>query len=62
MSSEIRDIFEIEQLMEDNPPEHEKKVLQSAIERITGNMENRLEAPETENKTVTENKIARPKM
>jgi hypothetical protein len=55
MSSEIRDIFEIEQLMEDNPPEH-------AIERITGNMENRLEAPETENKTVTENKIARPKM
>ncbi len=57
MSSEIYDIFAAdERAMDAQTPEHEKKTLKSEIERITGKIENRLEAPKAEDKRV------RPKM
>ena len=51
MSSEIYDIFAAdERAMDSQTPEHEKKTLKSEIERITGKIENRLEAPKAEEK------------
>ncbi len=57
MSSEIYDIFAAdERAMDAKTPEHERMTLKSEIERITGKIENRLEAPQNEAKR------QRPKM
>lgn len=46
MSHEIYDIFAADERANDaKTPAHEKNVLKSEIERITGKLENRLEAP-----------------
>ena len=50
MSSENCDIFDADQRAEDGAPKHELKMIKEEIKRITGRLENRLEAPKAEEK------------